>query len=458
MAGIFKAYDIRGVVGKELTKAIAYKLGRAFVTFFKKENLPCKNVVVGRDIRMHTEPLFAELVRGLTEQGANVIDIGQVSTPMSYFANGHLKADASIMITASHNSAEWNGFKLCKKGAEPISGDTGIQIIAQIIKGKKFAKKPAKPGVVQRQNVLVEYAKHVAKFARPKRPLHIAIDFANGMGIWEAEALKGLLTWDALYDTPDGWFPNHAADPLTYETLVDLQKKLRNNKGKYAFGVAFDGDADRAGFVDENGERISGDLITALIALDMIETGRGKVFLYDVRCSWAVKAEIEKAGGKAIMCTVGHAGIKQKMRKNRAIFAGEVSAHYYFKDNFVAESQAMAILTVASIVEKKGEPLSKLIQPLRDGYCSSGEENSYDVTWKKEDLFKKLRKEFPGGRMLKLDGLSIEFKNDWWFNVRCSNTEPIVRLNLEVKHQDPAEAKRKMEELRDRILAIIRKK
>jgi len=450
MAGIFKAYDIRGIVGKELTQAMAYKIGRALVTFLRRKGGQCRNVVVGRDVRMHTEPLFATLVKGIREQGANVMDIGKVSTPMSYFANGALNADASVMITASHNTAEWNGFKLCRRSAEPISGKTGLKDIERIVEQEAFAP-TTQLGTLTRKNVLAAYAKHVAKFTCPKRPLHIAIDFANGMGIWEAQALKGLMTWDALYGTPDGWFPNHAADPLTYTTLKAVQKKIRDSKGQYAFGVAFDGDADRAGFLDEKGRIIPGDLITALIAQDLLEKHKGAKILYDVRSSWAVKEAIEKAGGTAIACPVGHSGIKQTMRKEDAVFAGEVSAHYYFRDNYVAESQAMAILTVASIVEKKGKPLSELIRPLRK-YCPSGEINSH-VNGDPQDVIKnvldKMLTKEKGGKVSTLDGVSVEFQN-WWFNVRCSNTEPIVRLNLEAK------SKALMTEKRDEVLAIIR--
>ncbi len=440
MAGIFKAYDIRGIYGKDLTDEIAYKIGRAFATF-----TGCKKVVVARDIRPHSEPLFAALAKGLAEQGADVIDIGYGSTPMSYFANGTLGADGSVMITASHNTAEWNGFKLCRAQAVPISGATGILDIEKIVAEGSFAPAAAKPGTVSKVDVLAQYAQHVATFAHLKHPVHVAIDFANGMGIWEVKALKGLITWDGLFEEPDGRFPNHEANPLHHATLRDLQEKVR--AGTYAFGVAYDGDADRAGFIDERGEIIPMDLITALIAQDVLATRKGAIF-YDLRSSWVVKEVIEAAGGTPLMSRVGHAFIKQQMRAHDALFAGELSGHYYFKDNFTAESSALAILSLANIVSKSDKPLSALIAPLRK-YFASGEINTH-VRRDPQTILDEIRAKYTDGRMFELDGVSVEYA-DWWFNVRCSNTEPLVRLNLEAKTKATMEAKR------DELLAIIRR-
>ena len=440
MAGIYKAYDIRGIYGKDLTEETAYAIGRAFVTF-----TDCKKVVVARDIRPHSEPLFTALAKGLTEQGANVIDIGYGSTPMSYFANGTLGADASIMITASHNPAEWNGFKLCRAQAVPISGATGIKEIERIVNEGSFAPKAATPGTISQADVQEAYRRHVAQFAQLPKPVHLAIDFANGMGIWEVKALQGVLTWDGLYEDPDGRFPNHEANPLNHATLADLQAKVR--AGKYAFGVAYDGDADRAGFVDERGEIVPMDLVTALIAQDVLSKRKGVIF-YDLRSSWVVKEAIEAAGGTPMMSRVGHAFIKQQMRENDALFAGELSGHYYFKDNFYAESSALAILSLANIVSKSDRPLSELIAPLRK-YFASGEINS-KVTRDPKAILDELRTAYADGHLFELDGVSVEYA-DWWFNVRCSNTEPLVRLNLEARNAEL------MAEKRDEILALIRK-
>ena len=440
MAGIFKAYDIRGIYGKELTETVAYKIGRAFVTF-----TGCRKVVVARDIRPHSEPLFQALAKGMMEQGADVIDIGHASTPMSYFANGTLGADGSVMITASHNPAEWNGFKLCRAQAVPISGATGIADIERIVNEEAFAPLPDRPGTMSQTDILPQYRAHSRPFAHLARPLKIAIDFANGMGIAEAKTMEGVLTWDGLYDTFDGTFPNHEANPLHTETMKDLQDLVR--AGDYAFGVAYDGDADRAGFVDEKGGIIPMDLITALVAQDVLASHPGGVIFYDLRSSKVVKEAIEAAGGVPMMSRVGHAFIKQQMRDHHALFAGELSGHYYFKDNFTAESSSLAILALANIVSRSEKPLSALIEPLRK-YCPSGEINSR-VTRDPKGILEALKARYADGHCFELDGVSVEYP-DWWFNVRCSNTEPLVRLNLE------ADTREKMEAKRDEVLALIR--
>ncbi len=440
MAGIFKAYDIRGIYGKDLDDATAYKIGRAFVTF-----TGARNVVVARDIRPHSEPLFTALSRGIIEQGADVIDIGYGSTPMSYFANGKLGVDASVMITASHNPAEWNGFKLCRAQAVPVSGATGIMEVEQIVQAGDFAFPADKPGKIVSYDILPEYTRHVASFAHLKRPVKLTVDFANGMGIWEAKTLRGLLTWDGLFEEPDGRFPNHEANPLNHETLVGLQAKVRG--GRYDFGVAFDGDADRVGFIDEQGDVIPMDLVTALVAQDILSTRKGVVF-YDLRSSRVVKEVIEAAGGRAMMSRVGHAFIKQQMREHDALFAGELSGHYYFKDNFTAESSAMAVLALANIVSRSDKKLSELVAPLRK-YHSSGEINTH-VSRAPQEILAEIKAAYVHGRQSELDGISVDYA-DWWFNVRCSNTEPLVRLNLEADTRELMEAKR------DEVLTLIRR-
>lgn len=438
MAGIFKAYDIRGVYGETLTEDLAYKIGRAFVTF-----VGCRRVVVGRDMRTHTQPLFLALARGLTEQGADVIDLGLVSTPMSYFANGRLNGDAGIMITASHNTGEWNGFKLSRKGAVPISGDTGIKDIEKIATTGAFAATPATSGKVSTYDIAAEYKAHVQKHAAFKRPITIAADMGNSMGAVEALALDGLLTMDKMYEELDGSFPNHEANPLDVETLEDLQHKVKH--GRYDFGVAFDGDADRAGFVDEKGDIIPMDMTTALIAQDLLAREQG-VILYDLRSSWAVKEVIAAAGGRPMMSRVGHAFIKQQMRENNAIFAGELSGHYYFRDNLFTESSSLAVICMANIVSASSKPLSELLKPLRR-YHASGEINSKVADTAK--ILATLKSRFAKGRLIELDGVSVEYA-DWWFNVRASNTEPLIRLNVEAKDAGVMAARR------DELLGIIR--
>ncbi len=439
MSGIFKAYDIRGIYGDTLTDETAYLIGRAFATFLKP-----RSVVVGRDIRAHSPAVFARLAQGLTEQGADVIDLGLCSTPMSYYANGSLGADASVMITASHNPKEYNGFKLCREKAIPISGDTGIMDIERIVRDRAFAPAPARPGTMKPHSIHRAYVEHLRPFAKLARPIRIAVDYANAMGIVEAEALRGIVEMDPLFDTLDGDFPNHEANPLDHHTLKDLQQKMRG--GGYDFGVAFDGDADRAGFVDERGEIIPMDMITGLIAQSILKQQPGAAIYYDLRSSWAVKEVILENGGRPMMSRVGHAFIKQQMREADAVFAGELSGHYYFKENFYTESSALAVLMVANLVSRSALPLSGLIKPMQR-YFASGEINSRVADPKA--VLARLSETFPGGSVLHLDGLTIEFP-DWWFNVRASNTEPLIRLNLEAK------TRTLMEKQRDAVLAVIR--
>ncbi|MCC5848069.1 MAG: phosphomannomutase/phosphoglucomutase [Verrucomicrobia bacterium] len=435
---IFKAYDIRGIVGTELDENLARGIGRGFATL-----LSPTTVVIGRDMRPHSPALARALTEGLTLQGVNVVDIGMVSTPMCYFANGHLEADASIIITASHNPGEYNGFKLCRANAVPISGATGIQELEKIVLEEKFAPLPNSPGIRTEYDIRPEYLAHIRKFADIKRPLKIAVDYANAMGIAEGEVLKGLVEIDPLFDEYDGSFPNHEANPLDPETYGSLTKFVR--EGDYDFGIAFDGDADRVGFVDEHGEVISMDMITALIARALLEKEKGVVF-YDLRSSKAVKELIEENGGEARMCRVGHAFIKQQMREANAVFAGELSGHYYFRENFFTESSGLAVLYIANLVGKSDKTLSELVKPIRK-YVASGEINSKVAH--PEAVFEKIRQEYADAHYFELDGLSVEYP-DWWFNVRMSNTEPLCRLNLEA----PTQAE--METQRDKALNLIR--
>ena len=448
MAGIFKAYDIRGIYGQTLTDELFYKIARAYAKFAK-----VRKVVVARDIRPHSEPLFAAFAKGLTDVGVDVIDIGHASTPMSYFANGSLGADGSVMITASHNTKEWNGCKLCRAGAVPISGATGIQDIEKMVASGDLGEDAAAKGTVTKVDILPAYIAHARAFARLVRPLRLACDFANGMGICEARAFAGTgISYTGLYETFDGSFPNHEANPLKTETLADLQALIRANPGKYAFGAAFDGDADRVGFVDEKGDIVPMDFTTALIAEDMLAANPGSACFYDLRSSKVVEETIAACGGRPMMSRVGHSFIKAQMRENDAVFAGELSGHYYFKANYTAESSAMAVFALANIVSKAGRPLSELIAPLRK-YVQSGEINS-KVACDPKEVLDKVRARFAGGpgRVFELDGVSVDrwAEEGWWCNVRCSNTEPLVRLNLEARTAGLMEAKR------DEMLALIR--
>jgi len=441
--GIFKAYDIRGIYGQDLTDDIFYKIARAYAKF-----AGVRKVVVARDCRTHSEPLFAAFAKGLTDVGVDVIDVGRASTPMSYFANASLKADGSVMITASHNTKEWNGCKLCRANAVPISGATGIKDIERMVETGDLGADADVKGTVTQVDVSAQYAAHVREFAHLARPVHVAMDFANGMGIAESVAFAGTdLTYDSLYGEYDGDFPNHDANPLKTETLKDLQAFIRANPGKYAFGVAFDGDADRAGFLDEKGDIIPMDFMTALIAQDLLQSAPGAACFYDLRSSKVAAEVISAAGGKPMMSRVGHSFIKAQMRENDAIFAGELSGHYYFKANSTAESSSMATFALANIVSKSDKPLSELVAPLRK-YAHSGEINSKVAD--AAAVLVRVKATFPDN--FELDGVSVDRwdAEGWWFNVRMSNTEPLVRLNLEAKTSDLMAAKR------DEMLALIR--
>ena len=441
--GIFKAYDIRGIYGQDLTDDIFYKIARAYAKF-----AGVRKVGVARDCRTHSEPLFAAFAKGLNDVGVDVIDVGRASTPMSYFANAALKADGSVMITASHNTKEWNGCKLCRANAVPISGATGIKDIERMVEAGDLGADAAVKGTITQVDVSAPYAAHVREFAHLARPVHVAMDFANGMGIAESAAFAGTdLTYDALYGEYDGDFPNHDANPLHRETLKDLQAFMKANPGKYAFGVAFDGDADRAGFLDEKGEVIPMDFMTALIAQDLLQSAPGAACFYDLRSSKVAAEVIAAAGGKPMMSRVGHSFIKAQMRENDAIFAGELSGHYYFKANSTAESSSMATFALANIVSKSEKPLSALVAPLRK-YAHSGEINSKVAD--AAAVLARVKAAFPDN--FELDGVSVDRwdAEGWWFNVRMSNTEPLVRLNLEAKTPDLMAAKR------DEMLALIR--
>lgn len=439
MSGIFKAYDIRGIYPEQLNETIAEKIGRAFVTF-----TGAKKVVVGRDMRPHSEPLFQALTKGITEQGADVVDLGLCSTPMSYHANGKLGADGGIMITASHNPGEWNGFKLCRAQAVPISGVTGIADIEALVAADQW-ETPEKVGTVTQYDIAAEYAKFLRSFVKFDKKPKVVVDYANAMGIYEIKGIEDLFEIVPLYKELDGTFPNHEANPLHLETLDAIRAKVVEVGAD--FGAAFDGDADRCGFIDNEGNIIPMDLFTALIAQDTLEdVPAGTPILYDLRSSWAVKESIAEHGGKPVMSRVGHAFIKAQMREVGAVFAGELSGHYYYKENFVAESQGLSMIKLANLICKTGKKVADLVKPLKK-YYQSGEINSKvaDV----QPILNAIREKYADGNQFELDGISVEY-NDWWFNVRSSNTEPLLRLIVEAK--DPA----KMAAKRDELLALIR--
>ena len=439
--GIFKAYDIRGLYPEELDEARAEKIGAAAGKFFEG-----RTIVVGRDMRRSGPALAEAVIRGLTRAGKDVVDIGAVTTPMVTFAVAHFRYDGGIMVTASHNPAKFNGIKLCGKGAAAVSYDTGIDAIEAMVLGGDIPSAP-KPGSVAQRDVLAEYLQHVLGAAGDIRGLKLVVDAGNGMAGMLMPPLLGKFQVEVvpLYFELDGSFPHHDANTLKPENLVDLQKKVLETRAD--LGIAFDGDGDRVIFVDEQGVAISADLVTVLLAREALQAEPGATILYDLRSSWAVREEIEALGGRAVMTRVGHSFIKQTMRKEKAVLGGELSGHYYFRDNFDADSGAFTLLKMLSLLCRERKPMSQLIAPLQR-YFASGEINSEVAD--KDAKIAELTHMYSCGRESGLDGLSVEFE-DWWFNVRKSNTDPLLRLVVE------ATTRERMEAMRDQLLARIRR-
>ena len=440
---IFKAYDVRGIYGQDLTDEIAYRFGRAFVTF-----LGCNRVVVGRDMRESSPKIEESLVKGLTDQGANVIKIGLATTPMLYFATAKIGYEAGINVTASHNPAEYNGFKLVGKEAVPIGGQTGIYEIAKLVKKNSFTDPKKKGRVSRKGSIIGDYVSNAFSHVDVSgiKKFKIVADTANGMaGLVIPEFLKRTgCEYEHMFPELDGSFPNHEANPLKKETLRWLRAEVKN--GKADLGVAFDGDADRIIFVDEKANVIPGDLFTGLISSQILKSGEGRKILYDLRSSRAVPEMIYENDGRPIETKVGHSLIKAHMRREGAVFAGEVSGHYYFRNNYYIESPFVVFLLLLKLMSESGKPLSELVKPLRK-YFNTGEIN-FDVK-DKIAAIKRVRLAFPEPkRVYALDGLTIVYE-DWWLNVRPSNTEPLLRLNLE------ARTKEKMEEIKEKVSGLI---
>jgi phosphomannomutase len=424
--GIFKAYDIRGLYPQEINDEDAYRIARAFVSA-----LGCKRVVIGHDMRESAETFEAATIRGLVDQGADVVPIGLTSTPMYYFAVNHLNADAGIMCTASHNPAEYNGYKMTGKGAVPSIAIISNEDLWEMASEGNFTEPEKKGSVLAEENVLDAYTEAVLNNTgiRSFGDLKLVIDCANGMGGYILPKIMGKVGSDPirLYWRLDGSFPNHEANPLKTETLLALRDRVVDEKAD--IGIAFDGDGDRVAFVDEKGQIISGDFVTALIAREMLKKKPGTEILYDLRSSWIVPEEIEKAGGKATECRVGHGLIKKQMREEGGYFAGELSSHYYFSDFYTTDNGDLAMLNMLKLMLDEKKPLSEIVAPLRK-YYHSGEINS-EVKDIPAVLAKLKGKYGPAAkRVTEIDGYKAEFA-DWWFNVRPSNTEPLIRLNLE---------------------------
>ncbi len=433
---IFRAYDVRGIYPHQINKKTAYFLGRAFGRFLGPQKA---DVALGRDNRLSSPVLFRAVKKGLLQEGIRVFDIGLSTTPILYFSVAHFGYDGGIEVTASHLSGEWNGFKLVGKGAFPIGQKSGLKEIQQLIEKIKPSRKKGK---VIKKKVLQEYIKFNFEDLNLEllKPLRVVIDTGNSVpGILIPFLKKNLpiIKIFSLFEKLDGNFPNHGTDPLIEENIASLKAEVKEKKA--AFGVAFDGDGDRIVFVDEKGKRVPGDLILALVGQDILEEYPGARILYDIRSSNAVREVIKNAGGIPIISRIGHSFIKAKMRKEDILFGGEFSGHYYSKRHYFCEAPIFVLLKVLEIVSKKGTSLSQLIKPFKR-YFHSGEIN-FPVK-NKEKVLAVFEKKYKKGRISRLDGLRVDF-NNWWFLLRPSNTEPLLRLVIEAKTRELFQKKKK---------------
>jgi phosphomannomutase len=411
--------------------------------------LGARAIAVGRDCRISSPELAAAFVEGARSQGAAVTDIGVVGTDVLYYHVARHDLDGGAIVTASHNPKEWNGIKMVRRGALALSGDAGIREIREWVTAGRYADVPSPAGELRLATTLEDYARHCLSFVdRAAIPrLRVVLDTANGMGAVGAAAIFEHLAVDAvrMYFDLDGTFPNHPADPLLEENRRDVVERVRAEGAD--LGIAWDGDADRCFFIDDRGEYVPGDFVTALLGEDFARREAGAKIIYDVRASRAVPHRVRAAGGAPLMNRVGHAFIKKRMRDENAAFGGEVSGHFYFRDNWFADNGMIPALLVLEKLGREKRPLSEILAPLRERYHISGEINSRvgDV----ERALARVAERYGDGRLGSLDGVSVDY-DDWHFNVRPSNTEPLLRLNLE------ADTREAMARRRDEILAIIR--
>jgi phosphomannomutase len=444
---IFKAYDVRGLYPSEVNEEAARLIGRGFVAY-----LGAKRIAVSRDMRTSSPSVAAAFIEGAREQGADVVDYGMMGTDMMYFAVARDGHDGGAMITASHNPKEYNGIKLVRREAFPLSGDAGIGDIRDMIAAGTVPPPAATPGALSQKDVVDDYVAHVLSFIDPSiiKPFHVVLDAGNGMAGLVAPKLFARLPCRVteLCFEIDGTFPNHEANPLIEENRRHIVARVVADKADIA--IAWDGDADRCFFIDGTGDFISGDFVTALLAEAFLLKHPGATVLYDLRASYAVKDMVEKYGGKALMNRVGHAFFKRRMREEGAIFGGEVTGHYYFRDYYFADNGFIPALLILELMSRKGQTLNELLAPLREKYFISGEINTKvgDMAAVQAKI-DGLAARYTDGKTYTLDGVSVEYP-DWHFNVRPSNTEPLLRLNLE------ATTPELMAEKRDEVLAFIR--
>ncbi len=441
---VFKAYDVRGLYGPELDEEGAYAIGRSYVEHFEP-----RSIAVGRDMRLSAPSMAAAVMDGAADGGADVRDLGMVGTEMVYYAVGELGLEGGICVTASHNPKQYTGMKIVRRGALPVGGDSGLDAVRAGAQAGFGAVR--RRGEVSSLDVWPGFVEKVLSFVEVDAiaPLRIVVDAANGMaGAMLPPVLARLPQVEVIpcYFEPDGAFPNHEPNPLLEENRAFIIAKTREEGAD--LGVAYDGDADRCFFVDDTGQFVPGDFVTALLAEVMLGKSPGGTVLYDVRASWAVPSTITAAGGTALVNRVGHAFIKHRMRKEDALFAGEVSAHYYFRDFTQADTGIVPFLLMLELISTRGTRLSEILQPFRDQYFITGEINTpvADVPLKLQEIKERYAAE--GGRISHLDGISVDF-DTWHFNVRPSNTEPLLRLNLEALSESEMIAHR------DELVALI---
>lgn len=430
MAGIFKAYDIRGTYPDQVDEEIAFKVGYHYRDLLDDEDMAQgATIVVSHDMRSHSQPLAAALMHGLRARGLAVVDIGVCDTPQNYFGVGFLGASGGIQVTASHNPAVYNGFKMSRRDAIPVSYETGIEKLEQLVTASSVSADLPAAAELSHRELFREYTEHVLHAQEHAGPrLKLAADAANGMGTLYLPILERMnVELVPLYFELDGTFPNHEANPLKSENLVDLQRAVREHGCD--LGVAFDGDADRAIVVDEEGTAVSADMVTGLLAPRFLRDEPGAAIVYDLRSSWATKEAIEAAGGKPVRERVGHSFMKATMRRHGSPFGGELAGHFYFRSNYTADSSIMTVAMVLDAVRESGRPLSELIAPLKR-YSATGEINFHVDD--KQGMIRHLAETFADGQIDYLDGITVQYA-DWWFNVRPSNTEPLLRLVLEAR-------------------------
>ncbi len=444
---IFKAYDVRGLYPSEIDEAAARLIGRGFVSY-----LQASRIAVSRDMRLSSPSIAAAFIDGARMQGADVVDYGMMATDMMYFAVNRDGHDGGAQITASHNPKQYNGVKLVRREAFPLSGEAGLTEIRDMIASGTLPPPAAMPGRLSTMAVMDDYVAHVMSFIDPSviRPFNVVLDAGSGMAGMVAPRLFERLPCRAttLCFEVDGTFPNHESNPLIEENRRDIVERVVADKAD--IGIAWDGDADRCFFIDGTGEFIAGDFVTALLAEAFLMKHPGAKIVYDVRASYAVKDIVEQYGGTALMNKVGHSFFKRRMREEGAIFGGEVTGHYYFRDNFYADNGFIPALLMLELMSRKGRTLAELLAPLREKYFISGEINTKmpDMRMVQEKV-DALNARYADAKTYTMDGVSVEYP-DWHFNVRASNTEPLIRLNLE------ATTAEKMEQKRDEVLDFIR--